>query len=237
MTYPEIESHLVQSLGLATRPVAVTFTDAPPAGVPRFEGQVPSGCTFWQLAGEGRAFFTSHADHYNCPIGCYTHNIPLPPEREQELMGTLGLMADIGYIRMDEVPGIPRVARTAAHVVYAPLAQATGAPDVVIVRGPAGKLMLLQEAAYRAGVKAQAPLLARPTCMAVPAALEHGVTASTGCIGNRVYTQLGDGDLYVAIPGADVARVTAQLQTILSANATLQQYHEQRRSELLQVKA
>jgi hypothetical protein len=38
---------------------------------------------------------------------------------------------------------------------------------------------------------ANAPLLPRPTCMALPAALAQGVVASSGCIGNRVYTELG----------------------------------------------
>ena len=37
-----------------------------------------------------------------------------------------------------------------------------------------------------AGVMANAPLLPRPTCMALPAALAQGVVASSGCIGNRV---------------------------------------------------
>ena len=52
--------------------------------------------------------------------------------------------------------------------------------------------MLLVEAAEAAGVGPQVPLLGRPTCMAIPAALAHGVVASTGCIGNRVYTDLGE---------------------------------------------
>lgn len=30
----------------------------------------------------------------------------------------------------------------------------------------------------------------RPTCMALPAAFAQGMVASTGCIGNRVYTTL-----------------------------------------------
>ena len=70
----------------------------------RLEGAQPSGCTFWSIASEGRVFYTAPEDHYNCPIGSYTHHIPLPKEREHELTDTLSLMSDLGYIRMAEVP-------------------------------------------------------------------------------------------------------------------------------------
>ncbi len=235
MGYIDLESRLKKALALTHRPVAVSIVDSPPEGVPAFTGTVPSGCTFWQLASEGRSFYTANADHYNCAVGCHTHNIPLPPEREGELMATVGFMIDVGYIKSEEVPGIVRLEKTPKYVAYAPLSNARRTPDVVIVRGVPGKLMLLQEAAYRAGVKAESSLLARPTCMAIPAAMSGGVTATTGCVGNRVYTGLGDDELYVMIPGADVAKVVDQLQTILAANTTLGEYHAKRRSELLQV--
>ena len=235
MLYSEIESRLVQSLDLKHRPVAVSFVSAPPADVPAFTGNVPSGCTFWQLASEGRSFYTQQADHYNCAIGCHTHNIALPKERESELMSTVGFMVEKGYIKMEEVPGIARLEESPKHVVYTPLGEAKKTPDVVIVRGAPGKLMLLQEAAYRAGAKADSPLLARPTCMAIPAAMANGTTMSSGCIGNRVYTQLEDSELYVMVPGADVERIADQLQTILAANATLAVYHQQRKAELLSI--
>jgi uncharacterized protein (DUF169 family) len=235
MNFSELESTLVRSLALTHRPVAVTFLDAPPAGVPEFTGEVPSGCTFWQLASEGRSFYTSAKDHYNCAVGCHTHNIALPKERESELMSTVGFMVEVGYIKMEEVPGIPRMEKASKHVVYAPLADAKIDPAVVIVRGAPGKLMLLQEAGYRAGVRVESPLLARPTCMAIPAALTSGTTMSSGCVGNRVYTQLDDNELYVMVPGADLARIAGQLQTILAANAILTDYHTKRKSELTHV--
>ena len=89
--------------------------------------------------------------------------------------------------------------------------------------------MVLQEAAQRAGVGTAAPLAGRPTRMAVAAALRHGVVPSTGCIGNRVYTDLDDDELYVAMAGASLERITRQLPTIAEANATLAAYHRERR--------
>src|SRR5918996_1098573 len=149
-----------------------------------------------------------------------------------ELEQALGFMAGLGYVRMGEVPGIPVLPRTPGAVVYAPLGETPVDPDVVIVAGRPGRLMLLLEAAGRAGVATQPGLLGRPTCMALPAALAGGVVASTGCIGNRVYTDLGDDELYVAVPGRDVARLAAEVSTILSANDVLADYHRERRRAL-----
>ena len=230
--YRNVEQQLTSTLGLQRRPVAVAFRAAPPAGVAKFTGTQPSGCSFWRVAMSGQAFYTVPADHHNCPIGSYTHNIALPPERAQELSQTLSLMAGLGYVRMEEVPGIPRLPETPGVVIYAPLGDSPVDPDVVLVAGRPGRVMLLQEAALRAGVVAQAPLLGRPTCMALPAALAQGVIASTACIGNRVYTDLGDDELYVMVPGKDVAKVAAEAQTIATANLKLAEYHRGQRQAL-----
>jgi uncharacterized protein (DUF169 family) len=230
--YRSVERQLSEHLGLERRPVAISFRETPPSGIAKFAGTAPSGCSFWRLASGGRTFYTVPSDHYNCPIGSYTHNIPLPPERAQELDQVLGFMTSIGYIRMEEVPSIPRLPSTPGAVVYAPLGDTPIDPDVVLFQDRPGGMMLLREAAIRAGVSSQLPALARPTCMALPAALTMGMVASTGCIGNRVYTDMDEGELYVAIPGKDLDRIAAQAETIGAANAKLFEYHRDRRQQL-----
>jgi uncharacterized protein (DUF169 family) len=230
--YRRIEDRLRDSFNLPRRPVAVAFREAAPAGVAKFAGNEPSSCSFWRLAAGGRAFYTVASDHYNCAIGSHTHNIPLPPDRAEELTQTLGFMTGIGYVRMEEVPKIPRLPRTPGAIVYAPLGDTPVDPDVVLVSGRPGPLMRLLETAVRAGIQSQVPFMGRPTCMALPAALVHGVLASTGCVGNRVYTDLGDDELYVAIPGKDLARLAAEAETIAAANVTLADYHRARRRAL-----
>ena len=103
---------------------------------------------------------------------------------------------------------------------------------MVLFTGRPGRVMLLQEAALRAGVGAQVSLFGRPTCMVLPAALAHGVVASTGCIGNRVYTDVGEDELYVAVLGRDLSRIAEEAQTITAANAKLSEYHRGRRQAL-----
>jgi uncharacterized protein (DUF169 family) len=141
-------------------------------------------------------------------------------------------MNGLGYISMNEIPAVLRLPDTPQVVIYAPLGDTPLDPDVVLFIGTPGRLMLLGEAALRAGVGAQVPLLARPTCMALPAALASGVVASTGCIGNRIYTGLSEEELYVVVPGKDVARVADQVRVITEANANLSEYHRERQRTL-----
>ena len=231
LDYARLERTLIDTLQLTRRPVAVAFRDEAPEGVDRLEGTRPSGCTFWGMAAEGRSFFTVPADHYNCPIGSYTHNMPLPSDREPELTKTLTLMGEIGYLRMEEVPGVPRLSKTPNVTIYAPLAVTPVAPDVVILSGTPAGLMLLHEAATRIGAPA-VPLLGRPTCMAIPAAMESGVASSLGCVGNRVYTGLHDEEFYSVVRGDTLALLMTEMGTITAANVMLSEYHRDRQATL-----
>jgi uncharacterized protein (DUF169 family) len=233
--YRELERKLSEAVGLERRPVAVRFLDQPPQAVGRFEGNVPSGCTFWRLASEGRSFYTVPSDHYNCPIGSHTHNIRLPKDRAEELQQTLSLMADIGYIRMEEVAQIPQLRRTPEAVLYTPLADTSEEPDVVVFAGRPKSLMLLQEAAVRAGGPGPVTVMGRPTCMALPAAMDQGLVMSFGCIGNRIYTEAGEDELYLVVPGRDIGPLTEEAVTIASANTKLAAYHRERKQALSQV--
>jgi len=227
------EKQITTACGLNRRPVAIAFRDTPPPGVAQLIGSQPSGCSFWRLAASGQTFYTVPSDHYNCPIGSYTHNMELPKEREPELRQTLTLMVNVGYLKMEEVPSIPRLATTPAVTIYAPLGVTPVEPDAVIVWGTPGRLLLLHEAATRAlGERATqaSPLLGRPTCMAIPAALSSGFASSLGCVGNRIYTGISDDEFYAVIAGKDLASVLAELDTITSANTALSEYHTERRA-------
>lgn len=228
-----MSQQLQELLGLDTTPIAVTFHDTPPADISRVENVEASGCTYWKRASEGKTFYTEPSDHYNCPIGCYTHNVELPDAQMEELENTLGLMGELGYISMDEVPGIPCRENLFKNAVYAPLADMPGTPDVVIVSGTPKQMMLLTEAATAAGINTENGVMGRPTCAVVPAVIQSGGTASSlGCIGNRVYTALSDDDFYFAFSGKHVDAIVEKLETILNANRALEEYHQQRQAEI-----
>lgn len=221
-------------LNLQSRPVAVAFLDAPPAGLSRIDRQLPAGCAFWKHASEGNAFYTLPEDHYNCPVGAFTHNVDLPPAQQEELAGLVGTMVQLQYIKAGEVPSIPRRTETLRVAAYAPLDKAPFAADVVIVRGNARQMMLLSEAARAAGTFGGSDIMGRPACALVPQAVNSGAgVASFGCIGNRVYTALSDDELYVAIPGAALEPTMQKLAAILQANKELEALHEDRRRRLI----
>jgi uncharacterized protein (DUF169 family) len=60
----------------------------------------------------------------------------------------------------------------------------------------------------------------------------HGTVTSLGCIGNRVYAGLGDGELYVVVPGAKLESVSQALSVIATANATLEEFARGRQAAL-----
>ena len=228
-----MSEQLQELLSLETTPVAVTFHDAQPDDVSRVEKVEASGCTYWRRAAEGKTFYTEASDHYNCPIGCYTHNVELPDAQMEELENTLGLMEELGYITMEEVPGIPTQETRFKSAVYAPLADATGTPDVVIISGTPRQMMFLTEAATAAGIGTENGVMGRPTCAVVPAVIQGGRSVSSlGCIGNRVYTALSDDDFYFAFPGKHIDTLVEKLEMIVNANRALEAYHQQRQAEI-----
>jgi uncharacterized protein (DUF169 family) len=66
--------------------------------------------------------------------------------------------------------------------------------------------------------------------MSLPAALtDQGMIASAGCIGSRVYTDLGDDELYLIIPGKVLRKISDEVQIIAEANTKMIEYHRKQR--------
>lgn len=220
-------------LGLKLPPVAIAFRDSAPPGLRRIESPAPAGCGYWRLAADGAVFYTEASDHYTCPVGAHTHGVELPPAVADELNGLVNTMVHLQYIKIEEIPKIPRRQTPFRVALYARVVDASFEPDVVLVRGTAKQLMMAAEAAQAVGVASGGATLGRPTCAILPESLRSGLaTASFGCIGNRVYTGAGDDELYVTVRGRDVARVADEIDTIAKANTALAEYHRGRRATL-----
>src|SRR5207344_2765547 len=157
-------THVLDALKLEWRPVAIAFMAAPPPGLPRVDRALPAGCAYWKQASEEGGFYTTAEDHYGCTVGAFTHNVTLPDEKSQELQSVVGTMVSLEYLSGDEVPSIPRRQAPMQIAAYAPLADATFTPDVVVFRGNARQLMLLSEAARSAGIFGGGDILGRPAC-------------------------------------------------------------------------
>jgi uncharacterized protein (DUF169 family) len=224
-------TRIAELLELPVPPVAISFRPNPPAGVAHVGASQPASCGYWKLAQEGQVFFTEANDHVRCPVGAHTHGVPLTPEQGKELEGLIGTMVHLQYLDPAEVPNIPHRPKQPQFgvVLYAPLGKEPVPADVVMVRGNAHQLMLLAEAAQKAGVAGSGPAMGRPTCAVMPQAMQSNKTAASfGCVGNRVYTGAGENDAWFAIPGEALAKVEATLGTILNANRELEKFHKAR---------
>ncbi len=224
-----MQTSLTDLLGLDSSPVAISFVEEAPSGVPHVSSMEQAGCGYWRRAAAGEVFFTVADDHKRCPVGAHTHNVPLSESEQQELMGLVETMVGLSYLKIEDVPGIAKRKTPLRVAVYAPLAAAPVPPDVGLVRGNARQLMLLGEAAQAAGVAGTGATMGRPTCAVLPEAINSVRTAASfGCAGNRVYTDAGENDAYFAIPGSKLGPVEASLAVIVRANEELERFHRAR---------
>jgi uncharacterized protein (DUF169 family) len=216
-------------LGLKVPPVGLVFSDAPLTGIERIASAAPAGCGYWKRAARGEVFYTIGADHLGCAIGAHTHGVEMPPEVRENLMGTIGMMTDLQYLSASEVPQIPHRTSKLDVLTYGPLARLPREVDVVLVRATPRAAMLLAEATHAAGVRSAGPSVIRPACAMVPDVMTtRRAATSFGCIGNRVYTELPDDEVWWTLPGRDVPAVVAQIGTLVEANKKLEAFHRAR---------
>jgi uncharacterized protein (DUF169 family) len=232
--YPTIARTLTEALKLRQPPIAVCLdaTDSPPAGVSTRAPRVAAGCVFWEKAAAG-AFATSAADHANCAIGTFTHNMDATEAHEVDRRDALRVFADLGYVRPEDIPAIPTLARRPRHVVYAPLASAPTAPDVVLLFVRPDQTLILSEASQslEGGF---APAMGRPACAVIPQVTNTGRSAlSLGCCGARAYLDALTDDVAVfALPGPRIDEYAARVGELAAANGVLASFHALRRRDI-----
>jgi uncharacterized protein (DUF169 family) len=226
-------TQLIQSLGLSTPPIAVSFHDSIPENVAGIDGAVPAGCVFWQEAAK-RTFVTSAVDHALCAIGVHTHNLEGAPETQPaELKQVLETMKGLDYVGDDEVADIAVHARKKKHVVYGPLDDHPTDPDLVMFFTNSRQGLVVSEAVTRvdAGVP---PAMGRPACAAVPHVLNSQTAAmSLGCCGARTYLDSWSDDVALwALPAGQFERYVEEIVTLSKANDVLTLFHERRRADI-----
>lgn len=226
--WADLAGRLHEALSPTARPIAITFGDAAPDGVPGFDapmpaptadgrtGRVAAGCVFWMHATD-RTFSTVAADHGNCSVGSWTHGF-LSLE-EAATRGDVAALMESGWVTMDMVPQIPFVAEAPGSITYGPLGETPVDPDVVLIRLTAKSLMVLSDALP--GLRIEG----KPQCHIVAMAKEHGeVAASVGCALSRVRTQMPSTDHTCAIPAARLAEVVDAVERTAETDAVVARY-------------
>jgi uncharacterized protein (DUF169 family) len=68
--------------------------------------------------------------------------------------------------------------------------------------------------------------------MSLPTALTQGMVTSAGCLGNRIYTGLGEDELYIIIPGRFLQKIADAVLAIAESHSKIEEYHHERRKTL-----
>jgi uncharacterized protein (DUF169 family) len=233
MDNKNLSATLKDSLGLELPPVALGFRDAAPAGVTESTEVVPSACAFWREAEKG-VFFASVERHANCPIGAFVMGFELSEALMGELMGLVGQMTACGYVHKDEAGKIPTNRRKARGIVYGPLGDFPGTPDVVLLWLTPSQAMIWSEAnGGAAWDAAPSTVFGRPACAAIPAAMDaEAPRLSLGCMGMRTFTRIPQDRMLAVIPGAKLADFVAALGGATRVNATMRDFYEGRLAAL-----
>ena len=218
-----IAKQLSDDLELDRPPVQISYLSEAPAGVERHPGGAPSVCTFF-AEGTRRAFFAPLSDHEACEIGAFVLGAAPKGELGTRLMGTVSMMQKAGYLAPGEEAKIPRNATPPKFVAYGPLGSLPGAPTSVLLFARPKSLMFAMEAAH-----GPVPTNGRPMCAVVPT-LNHGspVAMSVGCIGSRIFTQMGDERMVFGIRGDHLEAFAREVRKVREANDPVREENARR---------
>ena len=231
--YATLAQTLQTALKLTLPPIAVSFTDNAPAHLPTPATQQPAGCAFWEQAAQG-PLATSAKDHELCAVGVYTHNLAdASPAYASELGSVLQVMANLEYVRAEDIALIPVLKQPTKQVVYAPLAETPLTPDVVLLFAHASQGLIIAEAIQQVEMDIP-PALGRPACAVIPQVANSGRAAlSLGCCGARAYLDaLTDDSALWALPGARIEQYVEKVEKLSKANDLLTNFHTLRRHDV-----
>jgi len=226
--YRAAAERLQDLLGLSVPPLAITFADSEPEGIPAYgaahpeptadgrTGSVPAGCVFW-IKSTDRTFATRPEDHGNCSVGSLTHGFKTLAEASGN--ADVAALVESDWVTPDVFPQIPTVRKRPAAVVYGPLRDTPIVPDVVFLRLNGKQAMMLHDA--WPGLRFEG----KPQCHIIPIALENDeVAVSVGCMLSRVRTGMSNTEVTCAIPAARLEALIAGLDKAIAADQRVAAY-------------
>jgi uncharacterized protein (DUF169 family) len=179
-------------------------------------GSVPAGCVFWIRGAHGE-YLTHAVDHANCSVGSLTHGFRSLPE----VAGNDDVQALLASGWVDEagVTALPVVPKGTDTVAYAPLATASFAPQVVLVRLNARGMMTVKNAVPDLAVEG------KPQCHIVAMAKNHQrVAASVGCALSRARTGMSVDEATCVFPAATLHTLIADLEHHAALDSSMARY-------------
>jgi uncharacterized protein (DUF169 family) len=209
-----LAAQLIELLGLAHPPVAITFSTQPAAEGGEQLAAQPAGCCFWEPA-QRQPIDTQAADHANCSTGSYTHG--LTDLAVAKSAPDTAALVNSGWITPADLAAVAHLPIRPTLIRYEPLEVATS-PDIVLIRLGPSSLMTLQ------GACPDLRLASRPQCQIIPLAYSGQAAVSPGCAISRARTGLPAGEMTCALPGEILAEVTDRLRQAVTADQSAVSY-------------
>ncbi len=228
VNWEQAGKQLKQTLGLSHTPIAITFSQEAPTGVPLHDGKMPdpsadgrtgkvtAGCVFW-VQSEERTFTTKAEDHFNCSVGSVTHGLKTLEDvmKNEDVQGLL----ETEWVTPEEAMQLPVVKNRYKFITYGPISQTSIDPDVILLRLNAYQGMVLHDAF------SDMPIVGKPQCHIIPLAKEQNqIAMSTGCTLSRIRTGMSPDEMTCAIPGSRFTEVVEKLAARREANARVASY-------------
>lgn len=229
-------SRLSAALALNNQPVALTFVEAPPAGIPAIDQVVPSACTFWRLA-ENRTFYAPANAHFNCPVGSMVMGFDMPNDVRDQLNELMNKMCGCNYIEPAEAEYIPTHSGNHTGIVYGPLAKHPTTPTVVLLWLTPRQAMLCNEAGGSARWSADASprTTGRPACAVLPLSVSGDTPiTSFGCTGMRTFTEISDDRMLIAIPGNRLSDFADAAEATATSNKAMSEFYQSQKAAVAQ---
>lgn len=226
--YTALADQITRELSLNTPPLAITFSDTAPDGVPRYDGEmpqptpdgrtgrVPASCVFWVKALD-RTFTTVAEDHGNCSVGSFTHGFKKLEEVADK--SDVATLVESGWVNPEVFPHIPAVSERPGFITYGPLAQTPVEPDVVFLRLNPKQAMILSDALP--GLRFEG----KPQCHILAIAKEQDQPAvSVGCMLSRVRTGIPSTEMTCALPADRLPELVDKLTGACGVDDTVAAY-------------
>ena len=226
-----VAEQLTRQLGLEMPPVQVTYLEHPPKGIPEHAGGVPSVCTFFAF-GTRSPFYAGLPQHEDCEIGAFVLGIPPEGAVGGRLMATIGNMQKEGYLNPGEEAKVPHNPVPPKYVSYGPLGTLPFPPTgVLMFTNPRGAMLAAEAAGSEPGAWT-VPMNGRPMCAIMPI-LNQGapVALSLGCVGSRIYTDLGVDKMVVGVKGDHLVAFSKKLDRVVRANELMRSEDSARKSK------
>lgn len=229
--WKSLARELTDTLGLQHVPIAITFSDEAPEGVPLYDGEMPAptpdgrtgkvsaGCVFW-IKSTAKTFTTVPEDHYNCSVGSVTHG--LKPLADVMNNADVQCLVASGWVSVEEATQLPFVKDPPGYITYGPLAETPIHPDVILLRINAFQSMVMHDTFN------DVVIVGKPQCHIIPISKEQDrVAISTGCMLSRIRTGMSPHELTCTIPAGRLEEVIERLKVRREANAAVAAYANQ----------